>query len=57
VTGTITVVSAKKAELRLTVAPAPCKVPYNVTLTRRRKAPKLPRPSSEGYTPGQIFYL
>ena len=57
VTGTIKVLSAKKALLKLTVSPAPCKATYNVTLKRRKKAPKLPRPSTEGATPGQIFYV
>ena len=57
VTGTIKVLSAKKARLKLTVVFSACQVPYNVTLKRRKKAPKLPRPFSEGYTPGQIFYV
>jgi hypothetical protein len=57
VSGTIKVLSAKRARLKLTVAFSGCQVPYDVTLKRRKKAPKLPRPSFEGYSPGQIFYV
>ena len=57
VVGTVKVLSAKRARLKLTAAFSACQVPYNVTLKRRKKAPKLPRPSFEGYSPGQIFYV
>jgi hypothetical protein len=57
VSGTVKVLSAKRARLKVTVAFSGCQVPYNATLKRRKKAPKLPRPFSEGYTPGQIFYV
>jgi hypothetical protein len=55
VSGTIKVISAKKAKLKLTVTPAPCSVPFNVTLKRKKKSPKIPRPSFEGYEPGPIL--